>query len=873
MLLPDDETPCFPVREIQIKGMEGTQVPSALWRGLPQALARYRHAETGRYAANPPQGRCLGAQGINILLARAQNHLIARGYITSRVLAPAQDLKTGQLILTVMPGRVAALRTAASAALQADGESLADAAAGSAIPHQEQELPLRVKTAFPLKPGDLLNLRDIEQGLENLKRVPTADADIQIAPSSQTGHAGVGQSELIVRHVQQRPVRLNLSVDDSGTDNTGKYQATATLSVDNPLRLNDLFYASYSRALGGGTPQADGRRGSDDAQYRALMTAGVRFAQAHNLRPGIALTGEQMSQLTSSIVWLEEREAALADGSRHKVLAPQLYLASIAGNISQSLGGSGGLISAGSAIHSDAPEHTVNNRGGAIAAGKAVALHARNIRHESAGRIQSDAVQLKAAEDITINGARVEAGSTLLAQAGGNITVASTTRSNANGTAANGHSSTLRDRLASLSVNATFADAAQPAANPQEKAGQASTDSATDETNPLKGKLILWAGQNINLYGSAISNRAPNGLTHLQAGGNIELGSIWTQSSTRHSWDARNYLHTAQEAELGSRIVGAGDINLIAGQNLHLRAAEVDAQAGHTHLQAGRDITLESGHSSRQIDQGYHRQKSSFWGSSVNTSASSRYGEQALASQVGGQTIDLQAGQDIAVAGSRILGEHNVHLQAGRDLKLAAAQEQHRNQSHQYNKTSGLFSGGGASFTIGQRSLQSDAQSSGTSSAASLVASNQGDVKLQAAAAYQQTGSSVMAAGGDIDVAAGHIRIDEARNSHSSQHEQRFRQSGLSIGVSSPLIEGITGAIQAGQAAQNTDNPRMQALGTALAAWHAAGTPANLAQTLQDPTAGASIGISIGSSKSHSTQHYSERQRLCKYCRRVSLFD
>ena len=263
MLLPDDETPCFPVREIQIKSMEGTQVPSALWRGLPQALARYRHAETGRYAANPPQGRCLGAQGINILLARAQNHLIARGYITSRVLAPAQDLKTGQLILTVMPGRVAALRAAASAALQADGESLADAAAGSAIPHQEQELPLRVKTAFPLKPGDLLNLRDIEQGLENLKRVPTADADIQIAPSSQTGHAGVGQSELIVRHVQQRPVRLNLSVDDSGTDNTGKYQATATLSVDNPLRLNDLFYASYSRALGGGTPQTDGRRGSD----------------------------------------------------------------------------------------------------------------------------------------------------------------------------------------------------------------------------------------------------------------------------------------------------------------------------------------------------------------------------------------------------------------------------------------------------------------------------------------------------------------------------------------------------------------------------------------------------------------------------------
>lgn len=454
-------------------------------------------------------------------------------------------------------------------------------------------------------------------------------------------------------------------------------------------RLGDGFYEQrlineQVRQLTGQRRLADYR--NDDEQYRALMNAGVRFAQTHNLRPGIALTGEQMAQLTSNMVWLVEREAALANGKRPKVLVPQLYLARIQGSLGSEPGGSGGLISAGSVIHVDAKDHNINNRSGTIAADKAVIVEANNIGHESAGRIQSDAVQLSAKEDITLNGAQVEAGSTLLAQAGG-------------------------------------------------------------------------------------------------------------------------------------------------------------------------DIAVASGHSSRQVEQGYHRQKSSFWGSSVNTSTSSRYGEQALASQIGGQTISAQAGQDMVVTGSRILGEHDVALQAGRDLKLIAEQEQHRNQSHQYNKTSGIFSGGGAGFTIGQRSLQTDAQSSGSSSAASLVASNQGDVKLQAEAAYQQTGSSVMAAGGDIDVTAGHIRIDEARNSHSSQQEQRFKQSGLSISVNSPLIEGITGAIQAGQAAQDTDNTRMKALGTALAAWHAAGTPANLAQTLQDPTKGASIG----SSKSQSTQHYSEQ--------------
>lgn len=271
--LPEDERPCFSIQQVGITSMEGTQVPSALWRGLPQALARYQDASTGRFVADAPQGRCLGAQGINILLARAQNHLIGRGYITSRVLAPVQDLKTGQLTLNVIPGRVSALHAAIQKSdSMASKHVIADTDRATA--NQEQTLPVRVKTALPARSGDLLNLRDLEQGLENLKRIPTADADIQIAPASQAERADMGQSDLIVRYTQQRPVRFNLSLDDSGTDNTGKYQATATLSLDNPLRLNDLFYLSYSRTLGGGKPQADGRRGSDAYQLHYSIPYG-----------------------------------------------------------------------------------------------------------------------------------------------------------------------------------------------------------------------------------------------------------------------------------------------------------------------------------------------------------------------------------------------------------------------------------------------------------------------------------------------------------------------------------------------------------------------------------------------------------------------
>lgn len=246
--LPEEEKPCFAIHEIRFAGVNDAAIPTPLLPGLRSALDFTRNPSSHAAVRDDPLGHCLGAAGINILLERAQNHLIARGYITSRVLAAPQNLKAGQLTLTVVPGQVSAIRRMPTA-----GAWRQASAAG-------------LCTAIPTGPGQILNLRDIEQGLENLKRVPTADADIQIAPADTAalppGTPPFGQSDLLVRYAQSRPVRLSASVDNSGTRNTGKYQGSLTLSVDNPLGLNDLFYTSASHDLGGGTPSADGARGT-----------------------------------------------------------------------------------------------------------------------------------------------------------------------------------------------------------------------------------------------------------------------------------------------------------------------------------------------------------------------------------------------------------------------------------------------------------------------------------------------------------------------------------------------------------------------------------------------------------------------------------
>ena len=200
------EQPCFAISRVILQGAEA----------LPHWLPLQRQT-------NKVNGRCLGGKGINLLMAQLQNILIDRGYITSRILAPQQDLKSGVLRLVVMPGYIREARLTA----QSDDY-------------------LWLASAFPATDGKLLDLRDIEQGLENLQRLPTVQASMEIVPGETPG-----QSDIVINRQQERFWRIDASLDDSGSNATGRYQGNLTLSLDNPLSLSDLFYLSGSYNLDG----------------------------------------------------------------------------------------------------------------------------------------------------------------------------------------------------------------------------------------------------------------------------------------------------------------------------------------------------------------------------------------------------------------------------------------------------------------------------------------------------------------------------------------------------------------------------------------------------------------------------------------------
>lgn len=217
--LPEQESPCFPIRQIELRGKDAGQFGWVL------------DSLSGTQKDDSPLRKCVGAQGVGVLQQRAQEALVAKGFVTSRILVQPQDLSTGNLVFTVLPGTLHETRPDAG------------------IP------PRTLRSAMPMREGDILNLRDIEQALENFQRVPTTQADIQIAPASTPD-----QSDLVIHQQTGFPLRASFSLDDSGSKSTGRYQASATLSWDNPLGLNDLFYISQGNDAQGGDPGPRGNQ-------------------------------------------------------------------------------------------------------------------------------------------------------------------------------------------------------------------------------------------------------------------------------------------------------------------------------------------------------------------------------------------------------------------------------------------------------------------------------------------------------------------------------------------------------------------------------------------------------------------------------------
>jgi filamentous hemagglutinin len=126
---------------------------------------------------------------------------------------------------------------------------------------------------------------------------------------------------------------------------------------------------------------------------------------------------------------------------------------------------------------------------------------------------------------------------------------------------------------------------------------------------------------------------------------------------------------------------------------------------------------------------------------------------------------------------------------------------------------------GGFGITIGSRAQGQDDSTRTTQAVGSTVGALSGNVTLNAGQHYTQTGSQVLATGvnggGDITIQAKDIAITEARESSQNVTDTWFKQSGLTLALSNPVLNAIQTADQMAKAASKTRDSRMKALAAA----------------------------------------------------------
>ena len=188
------DTRCFPIKTIELKGADSLS------------------ANERERLLKPYIGQCLGVPQLNELLKVITDHYLDKGLVTSRAYLPQQDLSSGHLKVLVVEGRLEGLKGT-------EGSGLS-----------ERELAM----SFPGKPGGLLNLREIEQMVDQLNRFPSNRAQIELTPGQN-----IGGSQVLVNNTPQKPWRVGLSRHNDGQKSTGEQQWGSSLDWDSPLGLAD----------------------------------------------------------------------------------------------------------------------------------------------------------------------------------------------------------------------------------------------------------------------------------------------------------------------------------------------------------------------------------------------------------------------------------------------------------------------------------------------------------------------------------------------------------------------------------------------------------------------------------------------------------
>jgi len=500
----------------------------------------------------------------------------------------------------------------------------------------------------------------------------------------------------------------------------------------------------------------------------------------------------------------------------------------------------------------------------------------------------SDGLYMSAANDINITGAKVTAGGDLALGAGNNINIAANQinesqsqpgfwgqkNTSSSSTSNQGSSITAGGNAVmqagnDLNVTASAIDAGKTAqlvagndlnlnaaGNGQttRTGGIESHQSSTDRTTISAGdNVTLVAGRDVT---SQAAGLAAEGNVGILAGRDVNLlAEESVTGSSSHS--KKKTVIDESVRQQGTEIASGGNTTIIAGRDVNSEAAQVTA-SGDIGVAAGRDVNLTTATESDYHYSEETKTKSGFLSKKTTHTIEEDSATREAGTLLSGDNVTVQAGNNLLVKGSAVVGDGDVALGAGNNIDIVAATNTDTAWRFKEEKKSGLTGTGGIGFTIGSSKTTHDLRESGTtqSESFSTIGSTGGNVSISAGGQARIGGADIIA-GHDISLTGDSVIIEPGHDTRTRDETFEQKSSGLTIALSGAVGGAINNAVESAQAAEETSDSRLAALQASKAALSGvqAGQGANMAQQTGDPGNGFGMSASLTTQHAKSQQH------------------
>ncbi len=547
-------------------------------------------------------------------------------------------------------------------------------------------------------------------------------------------------------------------------------------------RLGDGFYEQ--RLVNEQVNKLTGRRFldgylSDYDQYKALMDNGAQYAKRLNLIPGVALTSEQMKELTSDMVWMVKREVTLKDGSKAEVLVPQVYIVGRNTDIDSR----GAVISANDVI--------INTQGDMKNSG---VIAGRNLTHLSANNIENLGGKLQGRELYLFAKNRLD-------NLGGELNA----------------TENLVGHAKNINISSTLSETADNEHFKHKTINRVGAINVGEKNNP--GQLLLQATEDITFKGAQINVK---GNADIQAGNTLNVGTVETENKQYFVKDSNNYYKLNQNNEIGSEFNIEGDARFVGKNAIEMRGASAVSNGTMSVLSEG-DINIHESRQQERLSEATKWTKHGVFQSKGETRRHKHDYDVAEASNLDADKIYLHSSKgNVTIQGSNVAAGNGLTVK-GKNIDIREAENRVYSDDFYSKKKSGMLGAGiGVAFGTQKQTTESDETKRYAQS--SQVGSLNGNTTMIAKDTYTQTASAVSAIKGDVNILAKKADIKAADDKYETNTKQKFEQKGLTIAITSPVIsaiQAVQGAVQSTRQVGESKHGRVNAMAAANAGFDA----------------------------------------------------